>query len=154
MRGFEIEFHYQCDHDAFIRYCVHTLDYSSLMYCVLCNWFFRFDSTGRSISLAAHPHVSTWLEAPANAASQWWQTSVGGSASRSPAPEVKKPRVLKTNNAPESTVTRRRRKIQDVWENEKQKFTSMPAMSILSLTLNFCPISRSLGTQYSTMLLN
>lgn len=32
--------------------------------------------------------------------------------------------------------------------------TSMPAMSIRSLTLNFCPISRSLGTQYSTMLLN
>ena len=25
--------------------------------------------------------------------------------------------------------------------------TSMPAMSILSLTLNFCPISRSFGTQ-------
>lgn len=32
--------------------------------------------------------------------------------------------------------------------------TAMPAMSILSLTLNFCPISLSLGTQYSTMLLN
>lgn len=32
--------------------------------------------------------------------------------------------------------------------------TSMPAMSILSRTLNFCPISLSLGTQYSTMLLN
>lgn len=30
----------------------------------------------------------------------------------------------------------------------------MPAMSILSLTLNFCPISLSLGTQYSTILLN
>lgn len=32
--------------------------------------------------------------------------------------------------------------------------TSMPAMSIRSLTLNFWPISLSLGTQYSTMLLN
>lgn len=37
---------------------------------------------------------------------------------------------------------------------ERTSRTSIPAMSIRSLTLNFCPISLSLGTQYSTMLLN